>query len=707
MAEGWITIGTELSTDKFDRQISQLEKKMQKEEDKKIVIDTKLSGQEQELERQRKKVDELAEAYERMANAQSAIEKGVATPKQYTDYFGMKDTYGSLEQLGTTFDRALDKQDAIEQKVLQTRNQYQGIVDKVEEYRQKVATINMQKHQRDIDKVKSGLNGVGNSLQGAIKKASRFALAIFGIRSAYLALRRASSDLASYDQQYAANLEYIRFVLTQAVAPILRYIVGLAMQLLSYINAIAQAWFGVNLFANGSVEAFKKMKAGAGGVGKAVKEIKKQLLGFDEINMLTDQSDSGTSAGAGGVGLPNMDLSQMQGDIPDWLQWIIDHGEFARKILEGIAAAFLSLKFGLGLLQGLGVFLIIDGIVELVKDIKDFVNNPVVQKFGEILQDIGLIILGIGLAIGSIPTGLAGLLAIAIGDIVSAVGSLIDFFKSPNLDDFIDFLSSALKSTGALGGAIDGLVQVIFGGWDNVKNIIKESQRILEEWMTNINKYFSELFSNIWNDLQNKIKSGEILFNAFKNNAMNIFNIVSQKFSEIFTNLVNRIKNIFGSLVDYFRGIWNSIISLFGNVGTRIGDAISGSFKYAINNTLAAVERILNTPIRTINGLINSLRNLPGLGGLRTLSTFSLPRLAVGGIVNMPNRGTLVGGAIAGESGREGVIPLTDSQAMAQLGREIGRYITINANITNTMNGRTISRELKQIQNQQDFAYNM
>lgn len=55
---------------------------------------------------------------------------------------------------------------------------------------------------------------------------------------------------------------------------------------------------------------------------------------------------------------------------------------------------------------------------------------------------------------------------------------------------------------------------------------------------------------------------------------------------------------------------------------------------------------------------------------------------------------------------KSGVIPLTDSQAMNELGREIGRYITINANIVNTMNGRVISRELRQVQNNQDFAYN-
>lgn len=72
----------------------------------------------------------------------------------------------------------------------------------------------------------------------------------------------------------------------------------------------------------------------------------------------------------------------------------------------------------------------------------------------------------------------------------------------------------------------------------------------------------------------------------------------------------------------------------------------------------------------------------------------------------MPNKGTMIGGAIVGESGAEGVIPLTDTQAMETLGETIGKYITINANIVNKMNGRTISKELIQVQNNQNFAYN-
>jgi len=43
---------------------------------------------------------------------------------------------------------------------------------------------------------------------------------------------------------------------------------------------------------------------------------------------------------------------------------------------------------------------------------------------------------------------------------------------------------------------------------------------------------------------------------------------------------------------------------------------------------------------------------------------------------------------------------------METLGATIGKYITINANIVNKMNGRVISRQLQTIRNEEEFAYN-
>lgn len=43
---------------------------------------------------------------------------------------------------------------------------------------------------------------------------------------------------------------------------------------------------------------------------------------------------------------------------------------------------------------------------------------------------------------------------------------------------------------------------------------------------------------------------------------------------------------------------------------------------------------------------------------------------------------------------------------METLGSTIGKHITITAHIENKMNGRVISREIKKISTDDDFAYN-
>jgi hypothetical protein len=72
----------------------------------------------------------------------------------------------------------------------------------------------------------------------------------------------------------------------------------------------------------------------------------------------------------------------------------------------------------------------------------------------------------------------------------------------------------------------------------------------------------------------------------------------------------------------------------------------------------------------------------------------------------MPGRGVPVGGAITGERGQEGVIPLTDSQQMALLGEAIGRYISINATIPVYVANRQIAREIRKIEQEDAFAGN-
>ena len=669
--DGEITIGTSLSTDKFDRQVAQLEKKMQKEENKKIKLQADIGSLEEGFEIARKKTDELADAYQRLEQLQKAISSGRATPEQFTMAQDIQNTYGNMTQLETSFLRALNKQDEIELKARDTRARYEEINQKVAEYKQKIESIKMQKQVSDVDKLKASFNSVGSSIQNSIKSVARLALGVFGVRSAFMLLRQASSTLAGYDKQYAANIEYIRYALTQAIAPVLRWIVQMAATLLGYINAILQGWFGINLFSRGSAENFNKMKASTGGISKAVKEIKKQLTGFDEINMLTDQSDTGTKSGAGGSGIstPDFDLSAMQGDVPPWLQWIIDHKDEILSTLGGIAAGLLALKFGLGGIKALGIGILVKGIIDLITSLRDYLKDPSWENFGKVVKAIGEIILGVGILIGNVPAIVAGAIVLIIG--------------------------------------------LIIKHWEEIKAFFQEGI----QWLTGKSEWVHEMFGDVVGDIYD-------LFTRTLQNLLNIFDSFFKMLKGVFDGIIKFITGVFTGdwqkawegIKDIFKSLWNGIKGIFEGVIKIISDMtvtvakttgkiISSAFKAVVNGVMWAIENILNSPIRAINGLISVINAVPGIN-LGHLSEFNLPRLAVGGIVNMPNRGTMVGGAIAGESGREGVLPLTDQQAMAELGAEIGRNVVVNLTNITKVGNRQIAREIKQINAEQDFAFN-
>ena len=167
--------------------------------------------------------------------------------------------------------------------------------------------------------------------------------------------------------------------------------------------------------------------------------------------------------------------------------------------------------------------------------------------------------------------------------------------------------------------------------------------------------------------------------------------------SDVLEGLFIGVKQILDGIISMFKGDFKSgIIS----IGKGIVNAIIG----ILNGLISGVNAIAYPLRAVIAGIANATgRNI----SIEAVSIPKIPYLKTGAILNMPNKGTLVGGtAFAGESGREGIVPLTDQQAMAELGREIGRNVLVNlTNITN-MNGRVIGRELKQIQNEQDFAYN-
>lgn len=502
--------------------------------------------------------------------------------------------------------------------------QYEKLTDKLRNLIKKKEEFN----KTDFSNINDLIQDIGNGIEDTTKKISKWALALFGIRSAYNFIRNSASTLSQYDEQMGVNIEYIRYLLASTLQPVIENLIQLAYKLLAYVNYIAKAWFGVNLFANASTEAFEKQNKSLSKSAKKAKELQKTLAGFDEMNILQDNGDVNSGGGGGGVSLPSFP-SMEDVLIPSWLQWIVDNKDLVIAGLSGIAVGLTALKLGFKGIQALGIGAIVLGIVNLISDIIDFINDPSWQNFVAILGDIATVIGGIMLVMGN----WWGLLVVLVGL----------------------------------------AVKLIAENWDAIKEILGK----VGGWIyDHIIKPVSDFFKGFWNMLKTDVE-----------------------------NSIETVKTKFSSLINFFSGLISKITGLFKTIGTTVGNVIAGAFKGVINGVLNAIENILNFPINSINGLIGVINKVPGIN-LGYLSTFNLPRLAKGGIINQPGRGVQLGSAIGGERGQEGVIPLTDSQQMELLGKAIGRYITINANITNNMNGRTISRELQKIQNRDNFLYN-
>ena len=451
--------------------------------------------------------------------------------------------------------------------------------------------IVLRKQQNEINT--QGLKKVSASMDKVIKKVGKWALAVFGVRSAYMLIRQTISTLSQYDKQLSTDIEFIRYAVATILEPVIRVIVQLAYKLLIILNTIWSKVFGVSLFSENIVKNFKNAKNQAN-------NLKKTLAGFDEMNILNGDGS------VNGIGIsPSFDPSKVDNGISNWVDTTLTKiKNFGKKISNVFQEIFGKIDFKSLFKNFINEA---DGAWKMIHGI--FTNN-----YDEINEGMGEFI-----------NGLCG-----------------SFKDLPSTFNLITFSSPT--------------------------GITKTAEK-LGTWL---GSKFSPKIGEIFSQLIDGIKQG---FTDMGNGFKKVKENIKKGWEEIFS------KGWVGKLA---KGFVNAIIDVFNTLINRVNDKLI-SFRTAI----VALGKITGKNV-----------------SLDTIKIPNIPRLARGGIVNMPSRGVPVGSAIAGERGREGVIPLTDSQQMALLGEAIGKYITINATVVNSMNGRVLSREIQKVQNQSNFAMN-
>lgn len=529
------------------------------------------------------------------------------------------------------------------------------------------------------DNIKKKLDDIGKNTEKNTKKVAKWALAIFGVRSAYMFVRNAINTLSESDPQLKADIDYIKAALVSVIEPIVRRIVDFVKQLLMYIGYIIKAWTGKNIFEN----ANKNLK----GANKQAKELQKTMTSFDEMNVLNNNSSGGGDTAVA----PSFDLSNIDNmEVPGWIQWIADNREIVIGTIIGIATAIGLIKLG-GLIKG--------------------------------ITDLGTKLTPIGKWIAKNSKAIAGVIAIAVG-LYEIIRGVVQYLKDPTWNNFLTILLGIITTaTGVfiLFGGVPALITLIIGLVGTLVLVIVKNWKKIVDTLSGVAKWIydkiikpiADFFVWLWEVITTGLSIAwdfiKGIFSAFANWIMD--NVI-KPVADLFTGLWDGIK-------DTFVKTWDFIVGAFskgGEIFKGIGEGILNVFKTIVNALIDGINFVISLPFKGINGLLNTIRNAGVLGvypfkGLwkqDPLPIPEIPKLAKGAIASYPGRGipTVGGGARWGEAGQEAYLPLTDAQVMSSLGETIGRNVTIPVTVINQMNGRTISRQLQIVKGDSDFAFN-
>lgn len=664
--DGYLKIKTKIDNREVDKGIVELEDKI-----KNLQTDNAKSSKEQEsLQEEIKRYEELcnkADLYKQKIKELKAEKtnfssrfNGFIPDSQMSNYNLINSQISSTKQKYAEITQEIDKQapkiEKVYSKLDKIKNKQNENNAKISQFKQKIEQINLKK-------IQNGLNNVGTGIQKQISKIGKLTMAIAGIRTAWGAVRSAISMVSQYNSQVSSDFEYMRYCIANAIAPAVQWLVKLLYTALSYINAMSIAWFGVNLFANSSAKAFQKMQKGANGTAKSAKEIQKSLQGFDEMNISQDNASNASEGGE--ITTPSMNMSDIQGEVPEWLQWIIDNKDLILSLLAGMTAGILAFKLGLGGIKSLGIGIIIEGIVYSIQALQKYLGSPTFTNLGKFIQGIGVTILGLAVIIGNLPIAVTGAIVLIWGTIVKY--------------------------------------------WDNIKEFFQNGI----DWLTGKSDWIHEMFGNtigdiydtIVNSLQGILDWFDAMFNGIKANFNEIISFIKNVFSGNWEGAWQNIKNIFKNIWEFMKKtaqtVWNLITSMVSNIGKTTGSIISSAFKSIVNTVLRTIENVLNAPIRSVNKLIGVINAVPGIN-LGYLSTFNLPRLAKGGVISQPTT------AIIGEAGKEAVVPLENNMEWLDiLATKIASKIgSGDASFILNIDSRTVQRGIAKRQQELAFTKN-
>ena len=629
-------------------------------------------------------IEELREGYNQMSGQISQAVNGTKESQKAFQRLGvnLKDTKGNLRSTGDIFEDVVVSLQNMDNATERTALAYKL-------FGESVSKLNplLNNNANFLREVVRTQNALGSQMSdNLVAQSAKFQDAITTLGQAW---------------QGFTNL------LGETFLPIIQKIVVWITVAIAKITILLRVLFGIKKDKSSETmnKATNSVSSYAGAVNNAtnaVKEFKKQTMGFDEMNII-QPTDMATGAGAGDAGY-GVNMGGSEGSIGSLLpeDALADIEAFEKKMDEigGKVAGWVT---GLSILAGM--ILLIIGAFSL--------NIPLVLA--------GVTLAGIGVAIGDASGTFS-----AWDEWLNGIGESISNWCSNAISDIGDFFTNIWNDIK------DGAKSAV----DAIKGFFSD----IGDWFyTNVIEPIGNFFSDLWQDIKDIAQSvGDWFVQAWtdiKNFFVDTWNSIKEKAS----NTWDGIKNVFSTVGnwfhekvispvgDFFSGMWgklkkgakdawsgikdvfSTVANFFGDIFSKawkkvkdifstggkifdgIKDGIVDAFKTIVNAIITGINKVVALPFKGINWALNKIKNIEILGlkpfdWIDTISVPQIPKLAKGGITN--------GATLAeiGEAGREMVLPLeANTQWMDLLADKINQRQgrSLPTKLILQVNGRT------------------
>lgn len=604
--DGSIVFSTEIDNKKAQAELEQLEKKISALESKASQAEAKKMPLEEQANSLGAALDDAKQKLEALKSS-SASSGAISSQAE---------TVNSLQYQWDQVNNKIDKYNLDIEKA----NGDIGIAkDRAGELAAELATAgrNSEMMNNGVKKAAKSAKGFASRLKSVVTSALVFTV----ITQALSKFRDWIGNVIKVSPEATAAIARLKGALLTLVQPLVNIIVPAFTKFVNILAAIINKIASVFAVLTGktvessraAAEALNKQTSALNGTGAAAKEAKKQLLGFDEINQLTEDTSGG---GGGGSGTIAPDFSAQEFD-----------STFLDTILEKVGK-------------------IAADVLAIIEDVRDFVTDFLSGEWGDAIDDLGSFCRN-------------------VRDLIVDLLEFVDYIVGNGIDSIIEKFGLAETPIGDMLESIKGMFH------DASEFIITMLNDDFYGMIESLDSFF-EHFKNFGLALLDFTNQGINSLLDWIDNATNgRFKTVIATIRQFINGLIDSVKQIFGGLIDFISGTftgnwekaWNGIKNIFAGIWNAIISILEG----AINLIMDGVRAVVNRSIELLNYIPGVNIAAKGIDwGRVSLGAIKAPRLAQGAVIP-PNREFL---AVLGDqkNGTNVEAPLeTIKQAVAEV----------------------------------------